>query len=118
MPGERGLNRNLHCLQIAHLSDKDCVGILPENMSETSGKSQPYLFSYVNLHNSWNVILNRVLCCNDFSGIAIKGGKGRVESCGLSASCWPGNEENPIWLLNKLSERFKIIRKHPKLIQR
>ena len=63
MASERGLNGNLRGLDVARFTDHDPVRILTQKGAQHAAESQSDAFIDRDLHDPFDIILDRVLGC-------------------------------------------------------
>src|SRR6185369_15568710 len=93
--GEARLHRYLGCLGIADLADHDDVGVLPENRAKTVRKRKIYLRVHLDLHDTRQLVLDRVFDGYDVLVGRVDSGKGAVESRRLPAAGRTGDQDDP-----------------------
>ncbi len=71
VPRERGLNRDLGGFQVANLTDKDHVRILPQHGAQRRGEGHAQFGVDRNLHDAVDVVFDGVLAVISLSSIVL-----------------------------------------------
>ena len=62
MPGQRRLNRDLRCLEIACFADHDAVRVLPQKRAKGPRKSQANRIIHRHLDDAFEIVFDWFFC--------------------------------------------------------
>src|SRR5579864_5687155 len=107
--GQRGLDGDLRGFRIADFAHHDLIGVVAQDGAQPAGKSQPFLLVDGNLRDSFDLVLNRILDGDDLVFVGLDLIQCRIESGGLAAARWPGDQHHPVRLQNVAAELAQIV---------
>ena len=84
MPCQCGLDGDLSGFTVAHFTDHDDVGVLPQDGAQGVGKGQADLLVHLNLVDARQLVLHRLFHGDDLVGVGIDLGQGRVKRGGFA----------------------------------
>src|ERR1043166_6754289 len=104
MARERRLDGNLRRLEVARFPHHDAIRVLPEKRPQRSRKRESDRFVHRHLNDSLEIVLNRLLGCEEFRIDRIDPAKTRIECRGFSGTGRTRSEEHT----SELQSRFGI----------
>ena len=102
MPGERGLNGDLRCFQVAHFPQHDDIGVLAEKGAEGLAEGHADGVIDRDLHDALDVVFDGVFNSEQFGVDAVDAGEAGIKRGRFAGAGGAGDDENSVGLLNGL----------------
>ena len=109
VPGQRGLDGDLRSFQVANFPEHDHVGVLAQKCAQRPREGHPHRFVHRHLHDSVNVIFDRVLDREQLGINRIDSLETGIKRGRFPAAGRPGIDKNPVGLLDGLDDVIKNV---------
>ncbi len=96
MAGQRGMDRNMRGLGVAHLADHDDVGVLTDEGAHRGGEGQPDRRLDLRLVDAGNFVFDRILDGEDLARRLVQDRQHGRERRGLAAAGRPGDDDHAV----------------------
>ena len=106
--GLRGLDRDLGRFEVPYLADHQHIRILSQECAQYGGERQPDTFIDVDLVDTINIDLHRILDAGDIALGGVEEVDGGVERDGLTAAGGPGNQDHAVGLVCGLAISLEL----------
>ena len=107
--GHGCLDRDVRSFPVADLADKQRVWVAAQNRPEAGGKRQARPCVYVDLHDPFDLVLDRVLDRHQDGVVVVKQPKPGVQRGGLAEACRAAHEDGAIGLGERPGERLGVL---------
>ena len=97
MTGERCLNGDLRCLEVASFADHDPIRVLPQKRAQYTSEGEPDCFVNGNLNDSVQIVFNRLFRGQQFGIDRVDFAQARIKRRRFSRTGWTGGNENSVW---------------------
>ena len=92
------MDPDIGSFHITYLADHYYVGVLPDNMPETSGKGKADLGPYLYLSDALHQVFHRFFYCYDLLFRCVDSCQRGIKRSGLAAACRPCNKYHAVRL--------------------
>ena len=106
---DRGLHGNRSSLLVSDLTDHDDIRVLTQNGAQGRGKRQVRLVVGLHLIDAVDIGLHRVLYGDDVHILLVQLAERRVQSGGLTTSCRPRHQQDPVRMFQNMVKLFQFI---------
>ena len=104
-------------LGIAHLAHQDDVRVLAQHRAQHGGKRKIDLLVHLNLVQSGDTVLNRILDGDDLARGRIELVQRRVQRRRLATARWPGDEHHAAHSVDDRAEALRHARRHAEFVE-
>ena len=106
---QRGVNRDGRRLQVTNLTQHHHIGRLTQHGTERIRESQIHRSVHLNLINTFQLVLNRILHRDDLPVRFVNVVETGIKRGRLAGTCRPGHQQDAVRQLNQILKRLLVI---------